>query len=202
MLALLPLVILAATPIVLLLTISTERRHALTAGLALTGLVGALLALPTAAAQAPRDVTVLLRVDASGLAYAALAIVAAACLVVIGYRYVGAREANPEEYYVLLLIATAGIVAMAFSTHFVSFYLGLEILSVSLYGLMAYFRRDRWGTEAGMKYLVLASASAAFLLFGMALIYAELGTMTFAGLVAASPEQMSNAVVLLGLAML
>lgn len=202
MLSLLPIVLLAVTPIVLLLTISAERRHGLTATIAFLGLGAALAAVPTAAATLPRDVTVLLHVDAFGLAYVALALVVAACVIVIGYRYVEVRERNPEEYYVLLLIATAGTSAMAFSTHFISFYLGLEILSVSQYGLMAYFRRDRFGTEAGVKYLILAAASAAFLLFGMALVYAELGTMTFEGMISASAEQMSSSIVLLGVAMM
>jgi NADH-quinone oxidoreductase subunit N len=55
----------------------------------------------------------------------------------------------------------------------------LEVLSVSLYGLIAYLRTDRRGVEAGIKYLILAAVSSAFLLFGMALIYASLGTMEF-----------------------
>ena len=66
------------------------------------------------------------------------------------------------------------------SNHFVSFFLGLELLSVSLYGLIAYRRGHALGIEAGLKYLVLAGVSSAFLLFGMALVYAQLGTMDFA----------------------
>ncbi len=200
--ALLPITMLAVTPLVLLLTISAVRHHARVAGISVTGLLAALAGLPAAAALAPRDVTPLLHIDAFGLGYVALAITIAICVIAIGYPYVARRESNPEEYYVLVVISTAGASAMALSTHFVSFYLGLEILSVAQYGLMAYFRRDRCGTEAGMKYLVLAAASAAFLLFGMALVYAEIGTMTFAGMVAASSNQMSNSVVLLGVAMM
>jgi NADH-quinone oxidoreductase subunit N len=199
---LLPLTLLALTPIVLLLTISAERRHGLTAGIALVGLAASLLSLPASASLAPRDVTILMHIDGFGLAYAALAVIIAAFTIVTGYQYIASRETNPEEYYVLLLIATAGVAAMSLSTHFVSFYLGLEILSVAQYGLLAYLRRDRFGLEAGLKYLILAAASAAFLLFGMALVYAEIGTMTFAGMVSASPEQMSNNVVLLGVAMM
>lgn len=202
LLALLPISILAVTPLVLLFTISAERHHARVAAISAVGLIGALASLPLAAGLVPRDVTPLLHIDAFGLGYVALAIAIALCVLAIGYRYVDSRESNPEEYYVLLLIATAGAAAMALSTHFVSFYLGLEILSVAQYGLMAYFRRDRRGTEAGMKYLVLAAASAAFLLFGMALVYAEIGSMTFAGMIAASSDQMNNSVVLLGVAMM
>jgi len=202
LLALLPIAILAVTPVAVMLAIAAIRSHAVSAGLAVAGLLAALAGLSAAAGQVPRDVTILFHVDAFGLGYVALSMMIAACVVVLGYEYVGHRESHPEEYYVLLLIATAGACAMALSTHFVSFYLGLEILSVAQYGLMAYFRRDRRGTEAGLKYLVLAAASAAFLLFGMALVYAELGTMTFAGMVAATPEQMHNSVVLLGVAMM
>lgn len=202
MLALLPLAILAATPIVVMLAIAVVRSHAVSVGLTVAGLGAALAGVWAAIGHVPRDVTILLHVDTFGLGYIALSMIIAACVAVLGFEYVGHRESHPEEYYVLLLIATAGACAMALSTHFVSFYLGLEILSVAQYGLLAYFRRDRRGTEAGMKYLVLAAASAAFLLFGMALVYAELGTMTFAGMVAATPEQVQNSVVLLGVAMM
>ena len=65
------------------------------------------------------------------------------------------------------------------SSHFVTFFLGLEILSVSLYGMIAYLRTREQPLEAGVKYLILAAAASAFLLFGMALIYADLGTMVF-----------------------
>nr|WP_211436293.1 NADH-quinone oxidoreductase subunit N [Candidatus Kuenenia stuttgartiensis] len=55
----------------------------------------------------------------------------------------------------------------------------MEILSVSLYVLISYFRTNENGLEGGIKYLVLAATSAAFLLFGMALVYSGLGTMAF-----------------------
>jgi NADH-quinone oxidoreductase subunit N len=68
---------------------------------------------------------------------------------------------------------------LTISHHFISLFLGLEILSVSLYALIAYLRTRNNAVEAGMKYLVLAALSSAFLLFGMALIYMETGTMDF-----------------------
>ncbi len=65
------------------------------------------------------------------------------------------------------------------SKNFASLFLGLEILSVSLYGLIAYLAYVERSDEAGIKYLILAAFSSAFLLFGMALIYATTGTMDF-----------------------
>ena len=70
------------------------------------------------------------------------------------------------------------------AAHFASFFLGLEILSVSLYALIAYHRTSADRRRGGVKYLVLAAVSTAFLLFGMALVYAEIGTMEFAQIAA------------------
>jgi NADH-quinone oxidoreductase subunit N len=70
------------------------------------------------------------------------------------------------------------------ATHFASFFLGIEILSVSLYGLAAYLRHSDKSLEAGVKYLILAALSSAFILFGMALVYAETGAMAFAEIAA------------------
>jgi len=71
---------------------------------------------------------------------------------------------------------------LTISTHFISFFIGLELLSISLYALIAYLRNRNNAVEAGMKYLVLAAMTSAFLLFGMALIYMDTGRMDFAGI--------------------
>ena len=91
---------------------------------------------------------------------------------------------------------------LATSSHFVSFFLGLEALSVSLYTLIAYERAGRNGIEAGVKYLILAAVSAAFLLFGMALIYAEFGTMEFSRIAGAWSDHGGSLLALAGLAMI
>jgi NADH-quinone oxidoreductase subunit N len=75
-----------------------------------------------------------------------------------------------------------GAVVLVISKHFISLFLGLEILSVSLYSMIAYLRKRERSDEAGLKYLILAAFSSAFLLFGMALVYATTGTMEFSGI--------------------
>ena len=109
-----------------------------------------------------------------------LIVAASFTVALLAYGYLAAREGNREEFYILILVATLGAMVLAASTHFVSFFLGLEILSVALYALISYLHGRPLPVEAGIKYLVLAAASAAFLLFGIALIYADLGTMEFA----------------------
>jgi NADH-quinone oxidoreductase subunit N len=101
-------------------------------------------------------------------------------VVLISYAYFKTVEGDQEEFFILLLAATLGASVLAASSHFISFFLGLELLSVSLYAMIAYLHGRALPVEAGIKYLVLAAVSTAFLLFGMALIYFALGTMEFA----------------------
>lgn len=182
--ALLPLLILAATSVLVMLGIAVRRSHLLTLVLTLLGLSASFFSLWVADGLAPRQVTSLLLVDHYAIFY--IGLIVAACFVValLSYGYFERCEGQREELYVLLLLATLGSAVLVASTHFASLFLGLEVLSVALYSLTAYLRDRRLPLEAGIKYLVLAASSAAFLLFGMALIYAELGTMDFAQIAA------------------
>lgn len=179
MLALLPLIVIAGTSIVVMLGIAVKRNHALTVGLTLAGLTAAFLSIWAAAPLAPRQVTSLLLVDGYALFYTGLIIASSAAVAVLSYQYFENHDGHREELYLLLLIASLGCGVLVASSHFVSFVLGLETLSISLYAMVAYLKDREAALEAGVKYLILASTSAAFLLFGMALIYADAGTMEF-----------------------
>ncbi len=178
-LALLPLLVLTGTIVVVLLAISVRRSHAVAVVLSLSGLALAFVALFVAAPHVPRPVTDLVTVDGYALFYTGLVVVAAFAVTALSYNYLRDRRRPREEYYVLLLMATLGGAILVVSNHFASFFLGLEILSVSLYALIAYLADRKISIEAGIKYLVLAAVSSAFLLFGMALVYADQGTMVF-----------------------
>jgi NADH-quinone oxidoreductase subunit N len=178
-LVLLPLLLIAGTSVVVMLAIAFRRNHAFAAVLTLVGLAAAFISLYAAAPLAPRQVTSLLLVDRYALFYMGLIIASAAAVAVLSYHYFEIHDGEREELYLLLLLATLGCAVLVASSHFVSFLLGLEILSVSLYAMIAYLKERKLALEAGIKYLILASASAAFLLFGMALIYADVGTMEF-----------------------
>lgn len=177
--ALLPLLLLPGTAVLVMVVIAVHRNHLLALLLTLAGLVASFSSLWVVERLTPRYVTSLLVIDRYDVFY--IGLILAACFVValLSYGYFERCEGQKEELYVLLLLATLGSAVLVASAHFASFFLGLEILSVSLYALTAYLRNRRRPLEAGIKYLVLAASSAAFLLFGMALIYAELGTMDF-----------------------
>lgn len=180
-LAMLPFAVLAAAAIVIMLLIAAGRDHRRCAWASAIGLILAFAAIPVAAAYAPRQVTALFVADAYALFYLGLILVAALAISLLSYGYLESHNDSPrEEYYVLLLLATLGATAMVASSHFAGFFLGLETLSISLFGLIAYPRRLDRPVEASIKYLILSGISSAFLLFGIALIYADLGTLSFA----------------------
>jgi NADH-quinone oxidoreductase subunit N len=173
-----PLIILAATPIVVMLGIAVHRSHWITALLSGIGLAAAFFSLLV---TAPGQATMLMLVDGFARFYIGLLIAAGLAAVLLSYGYLQPYEGHREEYYILMLLALLGSTVIVASNHFASFFLGLEILSIALYALIAYPRRNAAGIEAALKYLVLAATSAAFLVFGMALIYAALGTMALTG---------------------
>jgi NADH-quinone oxidoreductase subunit N len=173
---------LAAAALVVLLVIAIRRQHLTIMLLTVGGLIGAGATLPLAATVVPHRLTPLLVVDLFSLFYVALLLIASLVVTVLSYSYLAGREGPCEEFYLLLLLSTLGALVLVMSQHFVSLFLGLELLSVALYALLAYLRTDRRPLEAGIKYLLLAGTSAAFLLFGLAVLYAESGTMEFARL--------------------
>jgi NADH-quinone oxidoreductase subunit N len=182
--ALLPLIVLGGTVTIVMLAIAFCRNHRLTALLSVLGLVLCLIAIWPASDVAPRQVTPLLVIDRYALFYMGLIFAAGIAVLLLSYGYLAARRERPEEFYLLVLVATLGATALVASDHFASFFLGLETLSISLLGLIAYPRDHGKPLEAGVKYLILAGISSAFLLFGMALIYARLGSMEFARIAA------------------
>ena len=186
-LSLAPLLVLGGAAVGVMLAAAFFRSHRLAVVLTLAALALAGAALAVAWPLAPRQITPLLLIDRVALFYTGLMLAAALFTVLFAFGYL---EKNPvarrEEYYVLLLTATLGAGVLVASNHFVSFFLGLELLSVSLFALVAYPRTPALCIEAGVKYLVLAGTSSAFLLLGMALVYAALGTLEFPRLVAAA----------------
>jgi NADH-quinone oxidoreductase subunit N len=147
--------------------------------LTVVSLVAALISVLFALPYAPRGVTPLLQVDAFSLYFSGLILAGTLLVALLSRDYLDAHARRSEAFYVLLMFAAAGMVAIAMSAHFAAFFLGLETLSVALYGLIGYTTGHRPSLEASIKYLVLAAAASAFLVFGIALVYMDFGTMDF-----------------------
>jgi NADH-quinone oxidoreductase subunit N len=184
LIVLLPFIILAAASIAVMLGTALRRSRGLTVFLTLAGISLALASLPAISPLLPRQATALLVIDRYALYFIGLILAASFSVTLFSYSYLRIRGGQGEEFSILLLIATLGAMVLAASSHFASLFLGIELLTVSLYAMTAYCRDCDRGLEAGIKYLILAAASSAFLLFGMALVYAETGSMDFAGIAA------------------
>lgn len=107
-------------------------------------------------------------------------LIAAALTILMSDDYLK-REGYPiGEYYPLILFTTAGAMWMASGTDLMTIFLGLEVLSISLYVLAGMFRKQLRSNEAGLKYFLLGAFSTGFLLYGIALIYGVTGTTNVA----------------------
>lgn len=179
-----PLLILAGASVLVMLAIAFKASHRATQQFSLLLFILAFASIFTLQKGLADVETVepLITVDSLGIFIMGLVIFSSIVVNILSYIYFEEKEENPKEYYILLFLATLGACVLAVSSHFVSLFLGLEILTVSLYAMIAYLRGRHFPMEAGVKYLVLASFSSAFLLFGMALIYLETGSMRFMGI--------------------
>ena len=183
LLALLPLLITSATAIVVMLAIAIKRNHWWNATITVVGLNLALISLAYVAAEVPtQEVTPLFVVDGYACFYMALVLGSTLACATLSHAYMEGYPGNREELYLLLTLACCGGLVLCCSRHLAGLFIGLELLSVPVYGMVAYAFRESRSLESGIKYMVLSAAASSFLLFGMALLYAQAGTLSFDGL--------------------
>lgn len=194
LLALLPLLITAATTIVVMLAIAVRRSHWWTATITVVGLNSALLAIayevfapmimPSVVAeplfQIPQTITPLFVVDGFSLFFSALILAAALGATTLTHAYIESFKRNREEIYLLITIATAGGIVLTMAHHMASLFIGLEMMSIALYGMISYTYDRARSLEATIKYIILSATASSVMLFGIALIYAQFGTLSFA----------------------
>jgi NADH-quinone oxidoreductase subunit N len=104
-------------------------------------------------------------------------LVATAATVAISLEYAADAAIAGAEYYGLILFAALGMMLMAAAGDLIIIFLGLETMSLAVYALAGFTRRDARSSEAAMKYFLLGAFSTGFLLYGIALIYGATGTI-------------------------
>jgi NADH-quinone oxidoreductase subunit N len=184
-LCLTPFLIIAISPVVIMIVISILRNYNVVYGFSVLSLLAALGSLFFIFPSIPHVIEPLFIIDTFSLFFIGIIIISALLVTLVSYDYIKQIEGVREEYYIVLFTSTLGAVLLAVANHFILFWLGIETLSISLYILIAFQRSKSNSIEAGIKYLILASVSSAFLLFGMALIYTVFGTMQFTAILAA-----------------
>ncbi|MBK9020287.1 MAG: NADH-quinone oxidoreductase subunit NuoN [Sulfuritalea sp.] len=117
-------------------------------------------------------------------------------MLVYSRQYLADRGLDKGEFYVLVLYATLGMMVMISAASLLTMYLGLELMSLSLYGLVAIDRDSTRGTEAAMKYFVLGALASGLLLYGMSMIYGATGSLELGGIAQAMYQGHSEKTVL------
>ncbi len=112
-------------------------------------------------------------------------------------KYMSDRKIESTEYYMLVVFSTLGMMVMVAANHFLTLYLGLELLSLSLYAMVALQRDSARSTEAAMKYFVLGSLASGLLLYGISMLYGATGTLEISGVAQAIYHQAGNKTVLM-----
>ncbi len=92
-------------------------------------------------------------------------------------QYNQQRQIFRNEYYVLGLFCVCGMMVMASANHLLTLYLGLELMSLCLYSMIAFFRDNKLAVESAMKYYVLGALASSLLLYGMSLLYGLTGSL-------------------------
>jgi NADH-quinone oxidoreductase subunit N len=135
-----------------------------------------------------------LAVDDYAVFFEAVIIIATALTVAMSLQYAADAELAGAEYYALVLFAALGMMLMAAAGDLIVIFLGLETMSIAVYALAGFIRRDPRSNEAAIKYFLLGAFSTGFLLYGIALVYGATGTIrleliraTLASGVAANP---------------
>jgi NADH-quinone oxidoreductase subunit N len=208
--ALLPELVLTGWALVILLAAAWRHRdeadQQLAGQLALLGLVSTLLVVFWLWARGVHSESIPTMIALDGFRYASASIflLGAILTVMLSLGYLGRERIWVPEYYVLVLLATVGMLVMGGGTDLIVIFVGLELMSISIYVLAGINRRSVFAAEAAIKYFLLGAFASGFFLYGVALIYGATGTtnLTYIHLRIVQLGLQSNLMLLLGVGLL
>lgn len=122
---------------------------------------------------------------------------AVAVALLYGRGYMADRNMDRPEFFLLTQLMTLGMMVMVSANHLLPIYIGVEMMSLSLYAMVAFDRESVRSTEAAMKYFVLGALASGLLLYGMSMLYGATGSMELSGIAQAIYSQNANMNVLL-----
>lgn len=200
-----PVMIVALTAIVVMILTAIKRNHNLIATATVVGLnlsVIYILMEMFGGHFVPANVMGMFMVDPFTMLYQLLILIAALACSTLSHAYIETYKNNREELYILLLTSVVGAMLMVSSSHYASFFISLELMSIPVYGLLAYTHQRARSLESGVKYLVLSATASAMLLMGMAYIYAYTGSLSFYDSVQALMQAIQQPMVIIGLGLI
>ncbi len=180
--ALLPEILLSGWALVVLLVVSWRHRSAedsrLAGWLSFAGVVvsAAGLAALWVNGATPGGLAHMVALDPFRYAAAGIALLSAGATILLSLGYLEREGLLAPEYYPLILLATAGMMFLGGAEDLIVLFLGLEVMSVAVYVLAGYDRRNAFSAEAALKYFLIGAFASGFLLYGIALVYGATGT--------------------------
>lgn len=130
--------------------------------------------------------------------FAVLFLLIALFSILIAKPYLERAQYNYGEFYVLVLLATIGMLMLGASADLITVFLGIEVMSVSFYVLAGYFRTKNNSNESALKYFLLGAFATGFLLYGIALIYGTTGTTNLLRIVTMYPQAFGEPLHIIG----
>ena len=197
------LIVLGAAMLVLLLDLLPPRRskeHL--GGVALAGIVAALLATIAQWGRGARAFRDMVLLDDYALFLHVIICYAAALAVLLSIDYLRRNGIESGEYYALVRMSTAGMLLLASAGDLLVVFLGIELMSLPLYVLAGLFKTRLAAGEASMKYFLLGAFATAFLLYGTALIFGATGATNLDRIAAAVAARPADALITVGLGLL
>ncbi|QCI23721.1 NADH-quinone oxidoreductase subunit N [Buchnera aphidicola (Macrosiphoniella sanborni)] len=181
--ALLPLLIMIFTAVIVILSISYNRNHFFVAVLSTFGFIFSFFSLYLSITILPIDINGLFYITHYSILYIIMIIFSSISACIFGYSWLKISSENKEEFYLLVIISHLGAISLVISNHMASLFVSVELLSLPVFGLIAYSQYYKNSLEAALKYIILSSITSSFLLFGIAWIYAVSGNLSFISII-------------------
>src|SRR5262252_9125406 len=127
-------------------------------------------------------------IDDYAVIFKLIFLIGAALSVLLSVKYLDEEGEQRGEYYSLILFSVVGMMFLASGVDLLTLFISLELMTIPIYILVGYFRRDKRSNEASMKYFLLGAFSSGVLLYGISLVYGLTGSTNLAGIAAALPQ--------------
>ena len=125
--------------------------------------------------------------DSYAVVFKSMFLIGAALSILLSMKYLDVEGEQRGEYYSLILFSVIGMMFMASGVDLLTLFISLELMAISVYILVGYFRRDQKSNEASMKYFLLGAFSSGVLLYGISMVYGLTGSTNLAKIAAALP---------------
>src|SRR4030067_2492455 len=181
-LSILPILVLACFGmLVLVVDVMSARKLGeknLLAYLSLAGIVIAAIVTRNSTATTLFSFNETFTIDNYSLFFNILFLLSTGLVILISHSYIKREDINHGEYYALLMFSTIGMMLMASGADLLNIYIGLEVMSISIYILTGFQRSKLISNEASLKYFLLGAFATGFLLYGISIIYGTTGTIS------------------------